>query len=238
MNDQELGAAAQRDATDAGAGDSPPAHAAPGGVGPRPAWRRRLDRWRVQARRGQVGRLVVVALVAGVVGVGLGRVTAPDPGAGSRPAVERSVLLIALEADGIWTSSSEGRAAVSDGLVALRREDDTAIVEEHLDGWLTAYDAAVVRIAGVDLDGPGRPIQRQLITALTLSRDAVEVLGHAATVDDEVHRLDLTTEVGRLRSRSEQLIQSARASTAELDGGRTDVSPLPALRDFLDGRRR
>jgi hypothetical protein len=203
-----------------------------------PRWRRQVDRWRVQARRGHLGRLAVVALVAVFVGVGIGRVTAPDPGAASRQEVERSVLLIALEADGIWTSTSDEQAAVSDGLVALRRDEDPSIVADNLDGWLTSYDAAVVRIAGVDLSGPGRPIQRQLITALTLSRDAVEVLGHAATVDDEVLRLDLTTEVGRLRSRSEQLIQSARASTAEMDGGRTDVSPLPALREFLDGRRR
>jgi hypothetical protein len=207
------------------------------GSGAPPRWRRQVDRWRVQARRGHIGRIIVVAVVAVFVGVGIGRVTAPDPGAASRSAVERSVLLIALEADGIWTSTSEGQAAVSDGLVALRRDGDPRIVEENLDAWLTSYDAAVVRIAGVDLSGPGRPIQRQLITALTLSRDAVEVLGHAATVDDEVLRLDLTTEVGRLRSRSEQLIQSARASTAEMDGGRTDVSPLPPLRDFLDGRR-
>ena len=203
-----------------------------------PRWRRMVDRWRVQARRGHAGRLLLVAIVAVFVGVGLGRITTPDPGSESRSAVEGSVLLIALEADGIWTSTSQDRAAVSDGLVALRRDDDPRIIEENLDGWLTSYDAAVVRIAGVDLSGPGRPIQRQLITALTLSRDAVEVLGHAATVDDEVLMLDLTTEVGRLRSRSEQLIQSARASTAELDGGRTDVSPLPELRDFLDGRRR
>jgi hypothetical protein len=204
----------------------------------RSPWRRRLDRLRVQARRGHIGRLLVVAIVAGLVGMGIGRVTAPDTGAANRQAVERSVLVIALEADGIWTSTSDGQAAVSDGLVALRRDGDPTIVEENLDGWLTAYDAAVVRIAGVDLSGPSRPVQRQLITALTLSRDAVEVLGHAATVDDETLLLDLTTEVGRLRSRSEQLIQSARASTAELDGSRTDVSPLPALRDFLDGRRR
>lgn len=199
--------------------------------------RARVTRLRLQARRGRFGRLALAVALALLAGVGFGRMTAPEPPGESRASVERSVLAIALEADGIWTSASDGRAAVSDGLVALRRDDDPTIVEDNLEAWLVAYDAAVVRIAGVDLGSAGRQVQRQLITALTLSRDAVEVLGHAAAQEDELLRTDLTTEVGRLRSRSEQLIQSSRASIAELDGGRTDVSPLPTLRDFVDGRR-
>ncbi|MCC5949038.1 MAG: hypothetical protein JJT89_11335 [Nitriliruptoraceae bacterium] len=202
----------------------------------RPSVRVRVTRLRLRARRGHLGRLAIGVVIALVVGIAVGRATAPDPGADVRSQVESSVLAISLESDGIWTAASDGRAAVSDGLVALRRDGDPSVVEDNLDAWLVAYDAAIVRVAGVDLAGPARPVQRQLITALTLSRDAVEVLGHAAEVDDEVLRTDLTTEVGRLRSRSEQLIQSARASTAELDGGRTDVSPLPRLRSFQDGR--
>ena len=196
-----------------------------------------LVRWRLLARRLQLGRALAVFLLAVLIGVGIGRTTAPGPGPEARQAVEASVLPIALDADGIWTSSTEGRVSVSEGLIALRREDDPSLVLTHLDGWLSAYDAALVRLAAADVPSSARPVQRQFITAVTLSRDAVEVLGHAATVEDELHRRDLTTEVGRLRTRSEQLTASARASTTDLDGTRTDVAPLPSLRDFLDGRR-
>jgi hypothetical protein len=62
------------------------------------------------------------------------------------------------------------------------------------------------------------------------------VLGHAATVEDAEHRQDLLTEVGRLRQRSEQLMQSARAALLDLDGQRADVAPLSPLTSFQEGR--
>lgn len=195
-------------------------------------------RARLSARRLRLGPLVAIALVSLLVGGAIGRATAPGAGPDARQAVETSVLPIALDADGIWTSSTEDRAAVSDALIALRREADPALVETHLDAWLGAYDTALARLAAADVPASARPVQRQFITAVTLSRDAAEVLGHAAAVDDELHRRDLTTEVGRLRSRSEQLTASARASTSDLDGARTDVAPLPPLRGFADGRER
>lgn len=188
------------------------------------------------ARRQRWSWIAAVSLAALILGVVVGRATAPDPATDARQAVETSVLPLALDADGIWTSSSDGRAPVSEALVALRSEGDPTMVEENLDSWLEAYDAALVRIAGVDLPASARPVQRQLITSVTLSRDAVEVLAHASRVTDDDLRRDLTTEVGRLRSRSEQLTQTARASAADLDGGRTDIGPLPPLRGFMEGR--
>ncbi len=199
--------------------------------------RRRRVRLALLARRWNLGVLTAVAVVAVLLGSFVGRMTAPGSGAEARQAVETTVLPVALDADGIWTSSTEDRVAVSEALVSLRRDDDPTLVEEHLEEWLTAYDAAVVRLAAADVPATARSVQRQLIAAVTLSRDAVEVLGHAAEVEDELHRRDLTTEVGRLRTRSEQLTAGARASTSDLDGTRTDVGPLPALRDFFDGRR-
>ena len=201
---------------------------------------RRRRRWRrlaLVARRWNLGVLTTVAVVALLLGAMIGRATDPGMGPEARAAVEATVLPVALDADGIWTSSTDGRASVSEALVGLRRDGDPALVEAHLEEWLTAYDAAVVRLAAADIPPAARPVQRQLIAAVTLSRDAVEVLGHAAEVEDELHHRDLTTEVGRLRTRSEQLTASARASTSDLDGSRTDVAPLPTLRDFLDGRR-
>jgi len=204
---------------------------------PRLSLRDRLDRFRLAARRQRWGTLLVITLVALLLGLWVGRTGAPGPGAEARVAVEATVLPIALESDGIWTAGSDGRPAISDGFVTLRSEDDARVVDENLDAWIEAYDQVLVRIAGVDLPPTARPVQRQFITAVSLSRDAVEVLGHAATVEDDLARRDLTTEVGRLRSRSEQLMQSARASIGDLDGRRTDVSPLPPIRGFLAGRQ-
>lgn len=204
---------------------------------PRASLRERLDRFRVTARRQRWGLLMLIAVVALLLGAWFGRMGAPGPGAEARAAVEATVLPIALESDGIWTAGADGRPAVSEGLVALRRGHDDQVVDDNLQAWIEAYDQALVRISGVDLPLTARPVQRQFITAVTLSRDAVEVLGHAAVVDDELARRDLTTEVGRLRSRSEQLMQGARASTGDLDGHRTDVSPLPPVRSFRDGRQ-
>ncbi|MFU8840387.1 MAG: hypothetical protein ACNA8R_06665 [Nitriliruptoraceae bacterium] len=194
------------------------------------------NRLQLLARRVRLGPLLAVALVALAVGALLGRALAPGSEAEARHAIETDVLPLALDADGIWTSSTEARLSVSDALVALRRDGDREPVRTHLEAWLTAYDQALVRLAAGDVPPAARPVQRQLIAAVSLSRDAVEVLGHAASVEDELHRRDLTTEVGRLRDRSEQLTASARASVADLSGTRTDVAPLPPLRDFLDGR--
>ncbi len=193
-------------------------------------------RARLSARRLRLGPLVAIAVVAALLGGAIGRATAPDTGRGARQAIEASVLPIALDADGIWTSSTDDLVPVSEALVALRRDGDPRLVESYLDGWLDAYDAALLRLAAADVPISARPVQRQFITAVTLSRDAVEVLGYAASVDDELLRRDLTTEVGRLRIRSEQLTASARASTSDLDGARTDVGPLPPLRGFEEGR--
>ncbi len=207
-----------------------------GSGGSRPPRPSLLERWSLQVRRHHLGRLATAAVLGLLFGLALGRATAPGPEADAQHAIESAVLPIAFDADGIWTSSSEDRAPVSDALVALRRDGDPALVREHEAAWLAAYDTAIVRLTAADVPATARPVQRQLISAVTLSRDAVEVLAHAAEVEDEVLRRDLTTEVGRLRSRSEQLTASARASASDLDGSRTDVSPLPQLRGFFDAR--
>lgn len=206
-------------------------------VQPRPGLRERIASLILLARRQRWASVTAVGLLMLLIGIPIGRATAPDPMSEARAAIEATVLPLALDADGIWTSSSETRAAVSEALAALRQGDDPTLVEQNADAWLEAYDAALVRIAGVDLPSTARPVQRQLIAAVTSSRDAVEVLVHAASVNDELLRRDLTTEVGRLRSRSEQLTQSARASMSDLDGSRTDLAPLPELRSFFEGRR-
>lgn len=202
-----------------------------------PRRHRRVSRFEqivVTARRQRWGLLLAIVVVSLTVGGLLGRVYAPAEGPRARAAIEASVLPVVLDADGIWTAGADGRAPVSDALVALRSEGDPQLVEENIEAWLDAYDSAIVRLAGADLPMAARSVQRQFLTAVTFSRDAVEVLAHAATIEDPAVREDFITEVGRLRSRSEQLMQTARASTADLSGRRTDLAPLPELPGFVE----
>lgn len=199
---------------------------------PRAAWQDRIGRLMLYWRRHRAGLLLAVAVLAATLGIAVGRASAPGPDAQARDAVEANLLPLAVDADGIWTSGSDGNASVSDALVALRHEHDASLVEANLERWLESYDSVLVRLAGADVPVAARPVQRQFMAAVTLSRDAVEVLGHASGATDEGHRRDLTTEVGRLRQRSEQLMQSSRASVSELSGQRADVSPLSPLPTF------
>lgn len=188
----------------------------------------------VAVRRQPWGTFTVVSMIALLLGVVIGQLLTPAPGAEARAAIEAQVLPVVRDADGIWTAGSEDRAAVTDALVALRSTGSSQAVIADADAWLEAYDSAILRIAGADLAALARPVQRQFLTAVTLSRDAIEVLVRAAEAEDADVRTDLVTEVGRLRARSEQLMQTALASTVDLGGGRTDLAPLPEL-DAFDG---
>jgi hypothetical protein len=200
-------------------------------------WSRLRLRWRRLSARLRLGPLLVACVVALLVGVVVGRLTAPGADAGAAQVIESAILPLVLDADGIWNSASGDREPVAEALTALRRDDDPRPVQTWGEAWLVSYDGVLLQLAGLDMPASARPVQRQYITAVTLSRDAVEVLSHAAEVDDVDARRDLLTEVGRLRQRSEQLTASARASVLDLDGQRADVSPLPGLTSFLEGRR-
>lgn len=186
----------------------------------------------VRARRLSLARITVVAVLGLLVGLGVGRWTVPEGNPEARVAVERNVLSLAMDADGIWTSSAVAdRPSVSEGLILLR-DDERADVHGWSEDWISAYDSVLVQLAGLDLPAEARPVQRQFIGSVTLSRDAVEVLGHAATVDDDDTRDLLLREVLRLRQRGEDLMQGARASVRDLGGGSADVgrhTRLPEL---------
>lgn len=212
------------------------------------AWRERLAPVR-ELLTTPIG-LVAAMLVLGVVlGLAVAGAMHDDMQERSRRAVDSQLLPLAVDADGIWTSS-DARASVSEALIALR-DGDPAPVERHLEEWLDAYDSAVIRIAGLALPPSARPVQRQVIAGLTLSRDAVELLGHAAEVHRAASRQQdgaasaglpapvehLLVEVGRLRQRSEQMLQGARAASGDLAADdRTrfgpDVGPLPSVTEF------
>lgn len=180
--------------------------------------------------------LVALAALVLALGVWIGRGQAPTNNGDARAAVEASVLPLVVEADALWTSSSDDRPPIAEALLALRG-GDPAPVTDHVEDWQAAYDSLLLRMAGLDLPSEARPVQREFITGVTLARDATVVLAHAAGVNDPDHRTDLVTEASRLRQRSEQVVQNARASTLDLGGARGDVAPLPTLPSFLEGRR-
>ena len=181
----------------------------------------------VRARRLNLARMLLVGVLALVVGVGLGRWSVPEGSPEARQVVEQSVVPLALDADGIWTSSVVAdRPPVSEGLIRVREGGTDAEVRAWTEDWISAYDTVLVRLAGLDLPAEARPVQRQFIGSVTLARDAVEVLRYAVEVEDPATRELLLTEVLRLRQRSEDLTQAARASVRDLGGGSSDVSGL------------
>jgi hypothetical protein len=194
----------------------------------------RFHRWRFRIRRVRLGPTLALLVATLVLGFLLGRWTAPDPDTGARRALEATVVPIALDADGIWTSSSDGAAPVSEALVALQRDGDPGPVLESVDGWLAAYDQVLDRLVEVEVPDEARPVQRHFVGAITLSRDAVEVLGRAAQIEDESRRQGLLVEVGRLRTRGEQLTQTARAAIQDLAGHGGAVTRLRDAPPFPD----
>jgi hypothetical protein len=181
--------------------------------------------------------VAMAAIAALVLGLLLGRATAPAVDATGVDVVARDVVALAVDADALWTAGGGSLPPISQQLRELRESGDAEAVLPHVDGWLAAYDTVVLRIVGVDVPAPGRPVQRQIVTAVTLNRDAVEVLGAAAEADDPAVRHDLTSEVLRLRIRAEEVAQTAQASLADLrDGSSSGVSEPRRLPDIADLR--
>jgi hypothetical protein len=197
------------------------------------AWRRRSARLRTSL----VIVPVIAALVALVVGVVLGRTTAPPQPVEGVAVVEVEVVPLSVDADGLWTGGAGELPAIGDQLLALRRDDETAVIDDALEGWLEAYDTVLRRMIGVDVPPSVRPVQRQFVNAVTLSRDAVEVLGAAAATEDVEARQELSAEALRLRTRSEQITQSARASLADAAGRGSSGTSTPGQLPTFDELR-
>jgi hypothetical protein len=194
----------------------------------------RFRRWRYRARRSRLGWRAGLVVATLFVGIAIGRWTAPPDDGGARRMLEDQVMPLALDADSIWTSASDGAPPVSEALVALQRDGDPTVVLESAGRWLRSYDTTIGRMAALELPSDARPVQRQFVAAVSLSRDAVEVLHRAARIDQPGRRQGLLTEVGRLRVRGEQLTQSARASILDVAGHDGEVTPLPPLPSFPD----
>jgi hypothetical protein len=187
-------------------------------------------RARLQRRIGARG-LVLVVVVALIAGAVVGRAVTASMRVDLRGAIESSLVPLSLDADAVWMSGSDDRPSVVSAIAALRAGDPSPVLASS-DAWLEAYDTILVRMVGTDLPGPSRSVQRQFVAAVTLSRDAVEVLARAAAVGEGPRRDDLLDAAVRLRQRSEQVLLSARASIDDLEGERRRVALLPPVRPF------
>jgi hypothetical protein len=215
------------------AGVAPPRTPAP----PSPTRSQSMQlRWRAVERSG-VLPVVAAAVLALLLGAYVGRATAPEVDAAALAVIEREVIPLVVDADAIWSAGSDGSPGVGRQLQAMRLDDDPSAVEPHLAAWLEAYDTVLRRIVGVEVGPTVRPVQRQLVAAVMLSRDAVELIGEAAVTGDPATRRDLTSEAIRLRIRAEQLTQNAQASLTDLRGATTSgVAVPPSLPAFSDLR--
>jgi hypothetical protein len=196
--------------------------------------RPRVPRWlrldHPRRRPWRVAALVLLALLVGMLGGGLRQI---DDGPGAAAELERLLLPLLGELDATWSAGREGREPVSHVLDELRR-DERIPSESDIEAWLQTHDNLVLRLAGLDLRPEGRAVQRQAIAAVTLSRDAVEVLARASAYNPGVTRTQLVAEATRLRLRSEQQVLAVRASVDDLAGLRRRVSPLAPLPSFAD----
>lgn len=198
------------------------------------SFRPRVPRWlrldHPRRRPWRVALLLIAALSAGLVLGGLGEGEDTEVAAAE---LERLLLPLLGELDATWSAGRDGRAPIADVLDGLRR-DALRPTEADIDAWLQTHDNLVLRIAGLDLRPEGRAVQRQAIAAVTLSRDAVEVLARAAAYNPGVTRSQLVIEVTRLRLRSEQQVLAVRASVDDLAGLRRRVSPLTPVPGFAE----
>jgi hypothetical protein len=194
--------------------------------------RPRAPRWaRLDDPRRRRTRVALLAALAGLLGVGVGLVVGPDPGAQAALRYQQQVSPLLAEVDSFWSTGRDGRAPLIEVLDGLRTGERTSSSEELL-VTLDAHDTLLVRIVGVDLPAEARGAQRLAVVAVTLSRDAVEVLVRATSLAPGPARTDLVVEAARLRLRSEQIAITAGATAEELAGERRRLSPLPSLPTF------
>lgn len=198
-----------------------------------PHVRERLDakraRAEARARRGPWYRqpifvAPVTALVFFLVGLGVGRATAPDELAIPPDDVE-SLLFLSDHVESVWSRGAPGGLPpVADGLDALA-DGDASVVEANLDPWVQSLDAAVQGYqTSVDVAEAAEGARLLLLESARLTQEAVETLGAAATLEGEA-RASTLDSVRRLRLRAQSLDRDARQLLRDRNDETTVVIP-------------